>query len=870
MRFVSTSFQQSSSFYARTSGSESGSLISSSFFIATKTDLGGFDGDFTDGKVTFTVPSQSAGGSADVKVLIISASGNNPRVGIGVDRPLKAFDFKEVSDTNRGGEILIRGSRTTKGAEPNDEVGRINFIIDSSSYAKVETSGSAAEIIAFADEVDESGILGSLSFRVSAQKNEDSIERIRITPNGTKVTGSLTVSSLNPLFPSFTNIGRTLFSGSVDITSSLEVDGTSTFNGITTHNNDVVISNGLLDVNDDGVKIRGNAGLAIGSIIIPGEGQLRVNDFSMLLGGVHVGGISDPGTDNLLVDGTTTLVGTTIISGSTLNVPNLTAGAAGNYDKLLIVDSSGQVRTLADSLVPFIKVFDGEVPTNQTLVMFSGSSGNIANATGIIYNPAFGWSFSGVGSVYDIAVDDIIVLNSLTGVDGTFTGDLSADNGSFSGDLTVDGNITANQYIVSSSVTYMTQSFSSGSTIFGDTLDDTHQFTGSVDITGSLTVDGITYPTTDGDNGDVLITDGAGNLSFTRTTVYANVKNVHGSELVKGMPVHVTGSVGNTSEVVAASASNAATMPAHFILNETLADDAEGLAIAVGYINGVNTGDFDEGDTVYVAADGGYTNVKPTGSALIQNLGIVDKVDASNGSGFILGAGRSNDVPNLPVGKIWVGSSTYSVTSSVIHLDESNNRLGINTDNPTYQLHVSSSTAALGVYERAGGAALYLEGQETRGVMGTVGSHPLLIAYNSGEVARFTGTSFLVTGSLDVSTSITASGNISASGEIETNTISTITTVIASDSATNVDTFASSSYNGAIYDYILKDTGVGARAGQFMVAHDNGLITFTDNSTKHLSDSTAPEISAQINGVNVEVQVTNGNGYTFKSFVKKL
>jgi hypothetical protein len=166
-------------------------------------------------------------------------------------------------------------------------------------------------------------------------------------------------------------------------------------------------------------------------------------------------------------------------------------------------------------------------------------------------------------------------------------------------------------------------------------------------ISNTLTAAGIAYPTTDGDNGDVLITDGAGNLSFARTTVYANVKNVHGSELVKGMPVHVTGAAGNTSEVVAASASNAATMPAHFILNETLADDEEGLAIAVGYINQVNTGDFSEGDTVYVGADGGYTNVKPTGSNLIQNLGIVDKVDASNGSGFILGAGRSNDVPNI-------------------------------------------------------------------------------------------------------------------------------------------------------------------------------------------------------------------------------
>ena len=120
------------------------------------------------------------------------------------------------------------------------------------------------------------------------------------------------------------------------------------------------------------------------------------------------------------------------------------------------------------------------------------------------------------------------------------------------------------------------------------------------------------------------------------------------------------------------------------------------------------------------------------------------------------------------------------------------------------------------------------------------------------------------TGSIDVT------GSLTVSEEIETNTISTIITVIASDSATNVDTFATSTYTGAIYDYVLIDTTVGARAGQFMIAQDNGSVTFTDNSTRHLFDGTSPEISAQINGADVEVQVTNGNGYTFKSFTKKL
>ena len=46
------------------------------------------------------------------------------------------------------------------------------------------------------------------------------------------------------------------------------------------------------------------------------------------------------------------------------------------------------------------------------------------------------------------------------------------------GGLRFHGDLIAENYIVSSSVTYMTSSFSSGSTIFGDTpADDTHQFT---------------------------------------------------------------------------------------------------------------------------------------------------------------------------------------------------------------------------------------------------------------------------------------------------------------------------------------------------------------------------------------------------------
>ena len=57
-----------------------------------------------------------------------------------------------------------------------------------------------------------------------------------------------------------------------------------------------------------------------------------------------------------------------------------------------------------------------------------------------------------------------------------------------SGSIDVGGTITAKTYIVSSSISYITTSFSEGATIFGDTLDDTHEFTGSLLLTGSIVV----------------------------------------------------------------------------------------------------------------------------------------------------------------------------------------------------------------------------------------------------------------------------------------------------------------------------------------------------------------------------------------------
>jgi hypothetical protein len=114
-----------------------------------------------------------------------------------------------------------------------------------------------------------------------------------------------------------------------------------------------------------------------------------------------------------------------------------------------------------------------------------------------------------------------LVLDSTTYDGGSITGDINitgsvttTGNFNVNGNATIAGTLTAQEYhteFVSASIIY-----SSGSTKFGDTTDDTHHFTGSLLMTGSLALNA--YSVTEISN-DTSLTDSSATTLVTENAV---------------------------------------------------------------------------------------------------------------------------------------------------------------------------------------------------------------------------------------------------------------------------------------------------------------------------------------------------------------
>ena len=199
-----------------------------------------------------------------------------------------------------------------------------------------------------------------------------------------------------------------------------------------------------------------------------------------------------------------------------------------------IVDNAGQTIDLSSNASEFgeqtkdifaISVENSLILNQGTGVTISNTGVGFNGSTALSQNIAIGQAvettsnvtFNQLTASNSVQIGDSSTIYSTTGISGSIdvTGSLET-----TGDLTVQGNTTINGTLTANEfhTTFTSASIilASGSTRFGDTLDDTHEFTGSVDVTGSFSLNG--YSVNEISN-DTALTDGSATALITENAI---------------------------------------------------------------------------------------------------------------------------------------------------------------------------------------------------------------------------------------------------------------------------------------------------------------------------------------------------------------
>ena len=142
------------------------------------------------------------------------------------------------------------------------------------------------------------------------------------------------------------------------------------------------------------------------------------------------------------------------------------------------------------------------------------------------------------------------------------------------------------------------------------------------------------------------------------------------SAVSKGTALYISGPAHGSGRptVDIADATDSTKMPVVGLALENYSS-GQGKMLVTGILDDVDTSNTNIpggvlGNVIYVdnsGVDNNLTGTKPTGTDLIQNVGIITKSGA-NGSIQVTCIGRTNDLPNLAASNVWSGSATGEVT----------------------------------------------------------------------------------------------------------------------------------------------------------------------------------------------------------------
>lgn len=152
--------------------------------------------------------------------------------------------------------------------------------------------------------------------------------------------------------------------------------------------------------------------------------------------------------------------------------------------------------------------------------------------------------------------------------------------------------------------------------------------------TGSVVIDGNAMPQDQGTADQVLITDGAGQTSWSEVkTVYSLVYNAEATTISKGQPVYLFSATGaNPSVKLALNTSDTTSAKTYGLAAENITAGSTGRVVIQGVLKNIDTGSYSAGDTLYLGSTAGsMTTTKPYAPNHLVYLGVVTTVNSTSG-----------------------------------------------------------------------------------------------------------------------------------------------------------------------------------------------------------------------------------------------
>jgi hypothetical protein len=339
--------------------------------------------------------------------------------------------------------------------------------ISASNYTITINSASVSSLSSsiYLTDVTQSSNFTTLSSSVDSRLDVVEATASLFTPFSTSVDSRLDnqeafSSSLSVIANSSTKIVDSAWAGAGSWT------GTYTGNGgkvlVTAYASGYVGSTGLysLSLTRDGIVVDTNSfyyNQASTHMVLPplnyvGYNETGSHTYAIVLNGGIVQDSGDNGT--IVVTETFNTLNAGLIS-SSAQITALGFVSSSTGTPAGTISSSAQIESLGYALTSSVNNLSASIYLTDS-----------TQSNNIVINSASAWGAYTSASAYSASA---AATYAIKGGDATFN------------------NLTATTFILSSSVYYVTASYSSGSTIFGNTSDDTHQFTGSVSISGSLT-----------------------------------------------------------------------------------------------------------------------------------------------------------------------------------------------------------------------------------------------------------------------------------------------------------------------------------------------------------------------------------------------